>query len=61
MREKTEVEIPIEIEVELGIELKVRKEIGVEIDLVRYRGKPGSPAITTAATAACFASRVRAR
>ena len=44
----------IDIEVEIGIELKVGIEIGVEIDLVRYRGKPGSPAITTAATAALF-------
>ena len=52
----------IDVEVEIGIELKVGIEIGVEIDLIRYRGKPGSPAITTAATAAFFfASRARAR
>ena len=44
----------IDIEVEIGIELKGGIKIGVEIDLVRYRGKPGSPAITAAATAAFF-------
>ena len=44
----------IDIEVEIGMELKVGIEIGVEVDLIRYRGKTGSPANTTAATAKFF-------
>ena len=44
----------IDIEVEIGMELKVGIEFGVEIDQIRYRGKPGSPAITIAATSAFF-------